>query len=240
MQRLVDDGLVAPDWNAGPHHGFVSTSVVTFVVRKGNPKNIHTWDDLLKPGVEVLTPNPFSSGSAKWNMLAAIGAKGDRGRNLGAGLAYLKELITKHVKVQDKSGRDALQDFTSGRGDVLLSYENEAITARKKGEKVDYVTPSDTIRIENPVAVTKSAPPAAKAFEEYALSPAGQQAFADWGYRPVDQAVLAKNKSRFPDPSGLFTIEDLGGWDKVNTELFDVDKGKVAKIEEDAGVSTAK
>ncbi|MEA2293778.1 MAG: sulfate/thiosulfate transport system substrate-binding protein [Solirubrobacteraceae bacterium] len=240
MQRLVDDKIVAPGWDANASKGFVSTSVVTFIVRKGNPKNIHTWDDLLKPGIEVLTPNPFSSGAAKWNMLAAIGAKGDGGKNLGAGLAYLKQLITKHVKVQDKSGRDALQNFTSGTGDVLISYENEAITAQKKGQDVDYVIPHDTIKIENPVAVTKDAPPAAKAFEDYALSPQGQQVFADWGYRPVDAAVLAKNKSKFPDPKNLFTIQDFGGWDKVNSELFDVDKGKVAKIEADAGVSTAK
>jgi sulfate/thiosulfate transport system substrate-binding protein len=240
MQRLVDAGLVDAGWDQNATHGFVSTSVVSFIVRKGNPKHIKTWDDLLKPGIEVLTPNPFSSGAAKWNMRAAIGAKGDGGKNIDAGLAYLKALVTKHVKVQDKSGRDALQNFTSGTGDVLISYENEAITAQKKGEDVDYVIPDDTIKIENPVAVTKDAPPAAKAFEDFALSPEGQQKFADWGYRPVDQTVLAKNKSKFPDPSGLFTIEDFGGWDKVNDELFDVEAGKVAKIEEEAGVSTAK
>ena len=240
MQRLVDAGLVSPDWDANAHHGFASTSVVSFIVRKGNPNHIRTWDDLLKPGIEVLTPNPFSSGAAKWNMLAAIGAKGDHGKDLDAGLAYLDELITKHVKVQDKSGRDALQNFTSGTGDVLISYENEAITAQKKGEDVDYVIPDDTIKIENPAAVTKTAPPAAKAFLDFALSPQGQQAFADWGYRPVDASVLAENKTKFPDPSGLFTIEDFGGWDKVNDELFDPENGKVAKIEEDAGVSTAK
>jgi sulfate transport system substrate-binding protein len=240
MQRLVDAGLVAPDWDQNAHKGFVSTSVVSFIVRKGNPKNIRTWDDLLKPGIEVLTPNPFSSGAAKWNMLAAIGAKGDHGKDVDAGLAYLKELITEHVKIQDKSGRDALQNFTSGTGDVLLSYENEAITAQKKGEDVDYVIPDDTIKIENPAAVTESAPPAAKAFLDFALSAEGQQKFADWGYRPVDEQVLADNKDTFPDPPGLFTIEDFGGWDKVNDELFDVEQGEVAKIEEAAGVSTAK
>jgi sulfate/thiosulfate transport system substrate-binding protein len=240
MDRLVDAGLVDANWADTPTHGFVSTSVVSFVVRKGNPKNIHTWDDLLKPGVQVLTPNPFSSGAAKWNMLAAIGAEGDHGKDLNAGLSYLRELITKHVKVQDKSGRDALSNFTSGTGDVLISYENEAITAQKKGEDVDYVIPDDTIKIENPAAVTKKAPAAAKAFLDFALSKEGQQDFADWGYRPVDASVLAKNKAKFPDPKNLFTIEDFGGWDKVNDELFDVDKGKVAKIEEDAGVSTAK
>src|ERR1700712_1249773 len=149
MTRLVDAGLVAKDWANTPSKGLVTTSVVSFIVRPGNPKHIKTWDDLLKPGIKVLTPNPFTSGAAKWNLLAAYGAKSDGGKNPQAGLAYLKELITKHVKVQDKSGRDALQTFTSGTGDVLLSYEYEATTAQKKGQKVDYVTPPDTIKIEN-------------------------------------------------------------------------------------------
>jgi sulfate transport system substrate-binding protein len=240
MDRLVGDDLVSKDWAATPTKGFVSTSVVVFVVRKGNPKGIKTWADLLKPGVQVLTPNPFTSGSAKWNLLAAFGANSNKGQDQQAGLDYLRQLITKHVKVQDKSGREALQDFTSGTGDVLLSYENEAITAQKKGEDVDYVIPDDTIKIENPIATTSSAPAAAKAFVKYALSKPGQEKFASWGYRPVDQSVLKANASKFPNPSGLFTIDDVGGWTKVNDEMFDPEKGTVAKIEADAGVSTAK
>jgi sulfate/thiosulfate-binding protein len=242
VDRLVKDGLVASTWNANAQHGFVSNSVVVFVVRKGNPKGIHTWRDLLEPGVQVLTPNPFSSGSAKWNLLAAYGAQVKEGETATQALAYLRELITKHVRVQDKSGRDALQDFTSGDGDVLLSYENEAITAQQKGKSVDYVIPQDTILIQNPVAVVqKSAHRAqAQAFVKYLLSPAGQKTFAEHGYRPVDQAVFKQYASRFPTPKGLFTIDDLGGWSKVNDEFFDPDKGSVAKIENDAGVSTAK
>src|SRR4051794_21044547 len=240
MDRLVGDDLVSKDWASTPTKGFVSTSVVVFVVRKGNPKGIHTWDDLLKPGVQVLTPNPFTSGSAKWNLLAAYGAKSNKGADPQAGLGYLRELITKHVKVQDKSGREALQDFTSGTGDVLLSYENEAITARKKGEDVDYVIPDDTIKIENPIATTSNAPAAAKAFVKFSLSKTGQEAFANWGYRPVDQSVLQANAKKFPNPSGLFTVRDLGDWGKINDAMFDPDKGSVAKIESDAGVSTAK
>jgi sulfate/thiosulfate-binding protein len=242
VDRLVKDGLVASDWADNANKGMVTDSVVALIVRKGNPKGIHGWDDLLKPGVEVLTPNPFTSGAAKWNILAAYGAKSGRGENPQAGLAYLQQLITKHVKVQDKSGREALQDFTSGNGDVLISYENEALTAQRKGAKVDYVIPDQTIKIENPIAVVaKSEHRAqAEAFVKYALSPAAQQKFADWGYRPVDQAVLAKNASKFPTPSGLFTVGDLGGWSKVDDEFFDPDKGSVAKIEQDAGVSTAK
>jgi sulfate/thiosulfate transport system substrate-binding protein len=240
MTRLVEAGLVSSDWNKTPTKGLVTTSVVSFIVRKGNPKNIHTWDDLLKPGIKVLTPNPFTSGAAKWNLLAAYGAKSKGGKDPQAGLDYLKELITKHVKVQDKSGREALQDFTSGNGDVLLSYEYEATTAQKKGEKVDFVTPDDTIKINIDIAKVEKANPAAQKFLDYVLSKPGQEKFAEWGYRPVDQAVLDANRSKFPDPPGLFTIEDLGGWSKVNTQMFDPDKGSVAKIEEDAGVSTAK
>jgi sulfate transport system substrate-binding protein len=209
----------------------VSTSVVSFIVRKGNPKNIRTWDDLLKPGVQVITPNPFSSGAAKWNLMAAVGAKG---------LPYVRTLLTKHVKVQPKSGREALQTFTSGTGDVLISYENEAITAQKKGQSVDYVIPDSTIKIENPIAVSSKAPAAAKAFLDYALSKPAQQVFASWGYRPVDQAVLSANSSKFPTPTSLFTIDKLGGWSKVNDSYFDPAKGSIAKIEEAAGVSTAK
>src|SRR3954468_5564085 len=227
LDRLVKAGLVSD----GAKGKWVSTSVVTFIVRKGNPKHIRTWDDLTKSGVQVVTPNPFSSGAAKWNLMAAVGAKG---------LPYVRELLTKHVKVQPKSGREALQTFTSGTGDVLISYENEAITAQKKGQKVDYVIPDKTLKIENPIAVTAKAPQAAKEFVSYALSKPAQQVFASWGYRPVNQEVLAANKSKFPTPSGLFTIEKFGGWSKVNDAYFDPEKGSIAKIEDAAGVSTAK
>src|SRR3954469_24497040 len=227
LDRLVKDGLVSD----GAKGKWVSTSVVTFIVRKGNPKHIRTWDDLTKSGVQVVTPNPFSSGAAKWNLMAAVGAKG---------LPYVRELLTKHVKVQPKSGREALQTFTSGTGDVLLSYENEAITAQKKGQSVDYVIPDQTIKIENPIAVTSKALRAATEFVDYALSKPAQQVFASWGYRPVNQEVLAANKAKFPTPSGLFTIEKFGGWSKVNDAYFDPDKGSIAQIGAAAGVSTAK
>jgi sulfate/thiosulfate transport system substrate-binding protein len=240
MNRLVEAGLVEPTWKDGEHEGLVTTSVVSFVVREGNPKNIKTWDDLLKPGVEVLTPNPFSSGAAKWNLLAGYGQASDAGKNPEAGLDYLRELITKHVKVQDKSGREALQNFIGGNGDVLLSYEYEAVTANKNGEKLEYVLPDDTIKINIDIATTKDAPPEAKSFLDYVLSEPAQEKFASWGYRPVNDKVLAAHKSDFPNPPGLFTIEDLGGWEKVDADLFDIEGGSIAKIEEDAGVSTAK
>jgi len=242
MTRLVDAGIVDPSWRSTPHRGLVTTSVVAFVVRKGNPKHIRTWDDLLRPGVKVLTPNPFSSGAAKWNLLAAYGQASSAGRDPQAGMDYVRALITDHVPVQDKSGREALQNFVSGDADVLLSYEYEATTAQKKGEDVDYVLPDDTIRIDIDVATTKDAPPPAQQFLDYVLSKPAQERFVDWGYRPVNEEVLSAAKARglFPDPPGLFTIDDLGGWDKVNDDFFDVEHGSIAKIEEDAGVSTAK
>jgi sulfate transport system substrate-binding protein len=233
VDRLVKAKLVSKEWtSATPTKGLVTTSLVSFVVRKGNPKGIKSWDDLLKPGVKVITPNPFTSGAAKWNLLGAY---------QHGGLRFVKELITKHVPVQPKSGREALQTFTGGEGDVLISYEYEYATAVKKGEKnLQLVQPQDTIKIENPNAVTTSADPSAKAFVDFAISPPAQQLFADWGYRPVDAATLAANKAKFPDPKKVVTIDSLGGWKKLNTDLFDPEKGSVAKIESDAGVSTAK
>jgi len=233
ITQLVDAGIVAKDWARTPTDGLVTKSVVSFIVREGNPKGIRTWDDLLEPGVEVLTPNPFTSGAARWNLLAAYAANG---------LPYVERLLEDHVKVQDKSGREALQNFTSGTGDVLLSYEYEATTAQRKGQEVDYVIPDETISIEIPIAVTSrsKAPDKARAFVDYVLSEPAQQTFAEWGYRPVNAKVLAANKDKFPTPRKLFTIRDLGGWSKVDDELFDPEKGSVAKIEQAVGVSTDK
>jgi sulfate/thiosulfate transport system substrate-binding protein len=240
VDRLVEDGIVADDWANTPTNGMVSNSVVSLMVRKGNPKNIHGWDDLLKPGIEVLTPNPFTSGGAKWNMMGAYGAQLKQGKTPEQALDYLRKLITEHVKVQDKSGRESVQDFLGGNGDVAISYENEAITARQKGEDVDYVIPDQTLLIQNPAAVTVKAKPEAKAFLSYLTSKPAQEAFAKHGYRPVDEAVAKQFAKDFPTPKQLFTIDDLGGWTKVNDEFFDPDTGSVAKIETDAGVSTDK
>jgi sulfate transport system substrate-binding protein len=240
ITRLIKAKLVAADWNADEHKGILTDSVVAFAVRKGNPKGIHTWADLLKPGVEVVTPNPFTSGGARWNLMAGYGAQIKQGKSYAEALAYLRTLITKHVEVQDKSARESLATFSGGKGDVLLAYENEAITAQRKGIKLDYVIPDSTILIENPVAVTSKSkhPEQAKAFVDFLRSDAGQKVFGEAGYRPVVESVASQFD--FPKPKGLFTIKDLGGWDRVMARFFDPDKGEVAKIEEAAGVSTSK
>jgi sulfate/thiosulfate-binding protein len=235
MTRLVDAGIVDSDWNSNQYKGMVTDSVVVFVVRKGNPKGIKTWDDLVNPGIEVITPNPFTSGGARWNLMAAYGAEIADGRSEQQALDYLHRLLSQ-TPVQDKSAREALQTFAGGKGDVMLAYENEAITAQREGEDVDYIVPEQTILIENPIAVTKDAPPAAQAFVDFLLGDEGQKIFAEKGYRPVDENALAGTS--FPKPPGLFTIEKFGGWAAVKDKFFDPDAGLVAKIEQDLGVST--
>lgn len=235
VQKLVDKGIVAQNWNAGPRKGIVTDSVVVLAVRKGNPKNIRTWADLVRPGVQIVTPNPQTSGGAKWNLSAAYGAASNVGKNQPAGEAYLKKFFG-NVVVADKSARNALQTFSSGKGDVLISYENEAIAAQKKAIGLDYVIPDQTVLIENPIAATTKSKneTAAKAFVAFAQKPAAQRLFAASGYRPVDPALV--DKKNFPTPSGLFTIAQLGGWSKVNKQLFDEKDGIVTKIQTAAGV----
>jgi sulfate/thiosulfate transport system substrate-binding protein len=238
VDKLVEPGLVDSNWaKTTGDDGFVTDSVVVFVVRKGNPKHIKTWDDLVKPGVQVLTPNPFTSGGAKWNLMAAYGAQIKQGKTPDQALAYLKALLG-NVPVQDKSGRESLQTFLNGKGDVSLSYENEAINAQQKGQDVDYVIPDQTILIQNPAAVTKDAKPQAAKFISWLHSDAAQKIYASHGYRPVIPSLV--DRSKFPTPKTLFKIDDLGGWSKVNDEFFDPTSGSVAKIEQDLGVSTAK
>jgi len=236
MTKLVKAGLVSSSWDEGPTKGMVTDSIVSFVVRPGNPKHITTWADLVKPGVGVITPNVFSSGSAKWNLLAAYGSQIAQGKSPAQARAYLSELL-HHAVAQPSSASAALQTFLSGQGDVLLDYESDALYAKSKGEPVSVVTPPQTILIQNPVAVTKTASPAAKAFLAYLLSPAGQTVWGEQGYRPVLASVAAK--FAFPRPKTLFTISTLGGWTSVNTEFFDPQTGIVAQDEQSLGVSTA-
>jgi sulfate transport system substrate-binding protein len=236
MTKLVKAGIVSPSWNKNATKGFVTNSIVSFVVRKGNPKHITTWNDLVKSGVTVITPNPFSSGSAKWNLMAAYGAQLNQGKSKAAATAYLTQLL-KHTAAQPSSASNALQTFLAGQGDVLLDYEDDALYAQSQGEPVTVITPPQTILIQNPIAVTKTASPAAKAFLAYLLSPAGQTVWGKQGYRPVLPAVASK--FNFPKPKTLFTINTLGGWTLVNTKFFDPQTGIVAKVEQSLGVSTA-
>jgi sulfate transport system substrate-binding protein len=237
ITRLVTAKLVDPSWNSDQYKGMITDSVAVIGVRKGNPKNIKTWDDLAKPGVQVLTPNPFTSGGAKWNILAGYGAKSNKGADPTAGASYLQALFS-NVPVQDSSGRASMQTFTNGKGDAIISYENEAIFAQQNGQAIDYTVPDSTILIENPIAVTTNSahPTEAKAFLDWLHTPAAQKIYAENGYRPVVQGVGGRT---FPTPAQLFTIKDLGGWSKVNKDLFDPSKSVMSSIEQSLGIATS-
>jgi sulfate transport system substrate-binding protein len=238
VQNLVP-GHVDPSWSSGAKKGIVSDSVVVIVVRKGNPLHIKGWDDIVKPGVKIVTADPASSGSAKWNVLAAYEHEIATGGSPADAKAYLTKFFGNTVS-RASSGAVAMTQFLSGTGDVLISYEDEAIAARQAGNDVDYVVPDDTFLIENPAAVTKTASQPAKDFLAFVRSDAGQKIFASKGFRPVSKAVDvgtvpgANNPSKpFPEPRHLTTIADLGGWNAVNEKFFG-DDGLVTTIEGDA------
>jgi sulfate/thiosulfate-binding protein len=241
MTRLVKDGIVAGTWDANAEKGMASDSVVVFVVRKGNPRHIAGWDDLIKPGVDVITPNPSTSGSARWNSLAGYGAQLKQGRTPAQALDYIRTLLTKSVSVQDSSASAALQTFTNGKGDVLLDYESDAIAAQKAGDAIQIIYPRQTILIETPIAVTAKSSHAAQAqaFVAWQWSQAGQTIWAQQGYRPVLASVAKQYASTFPTPHQLFTIAYLGGWTSVKRAFFDPSTGSITKIEQAAGVPTA-
>jgi sulfate/thiosulfate-binding protein len=232
VASLVKAGLVGAAWKKNRYQGIVTRSVVVFAVRKGNPKKIKDWEDLVKPGVEVVTPNVQTSGGAKWNIMAAYGAMRKKGKSHAAAVTYLRNLY-KHVVSQDKSAREALQTFLAGRGDVMLAYENEAIFANSKGQDVPYVIPKATIRIENPIAIVKTSKNKGKAgaFLAFLRTPKAQRIFGENGYRPVGPAVLKSFK--FPVRPWLFTIKSLGGWAKVDKQFFDPSTGIVTKIQKE-------
>jgi sulfate transport system substrate-binding protein len=238
MQKLVTAGLVSSKWDATSTKGIVTNSIVSFIVRKGNPKHITTWADLVKPGVKVITPNPFSSGSAKWNLLAAYGSAIAQGQSKAKATAYLTALL-QHTAAQPSSASDALETFLSGQGDVLLDYQDDADYAVTKGEPITVVTPPQSILIQNPIALTTAGAKnaAAKAFLAFLLSPAGQKIWGAQKYQPV-LASVAKTV-HLPQPKKLFTIATFGGWTKANATFFNTTSGVVAKIEQHLGVSTA-
>ncbi len=241
VSALVKAGLVSSNWDANTYKGIVANSLVVFVVRKGNPKHITTWNDLIKPGISVVTPNPSTSGSARWNIMAAYGAQLKEGKSPSQALAYVKTLITKHVSVEDPSGSTAMSTFTGGKGDVLLSYESEAISAEKAGDDVQYIIPKQTILIQTPDAVIKKSShlKQAQAFLNYLWTPAAQTIWAEKGYRPVVPSVMSKFSSKFPTPPDQFTINSLGGWTQVKSKFFDPSTGLITKIQQAAGFPTA-
>jgi ABC-type sulfate transport system substrate-binding protein len=217
MTALVRAKLVAPSWKKNKWGGMVTRSVVVFVTRKGNPKHIRTWNDLVKPDVDVVVPNVQTSGGAKWDVMAAYGAQRKIGKSHAQSVKYLEKLYD-HVVSQDKSAREALQTFLAGRGDVLLSYENEAIFAQKHDQSIDYTIPKATIAI---------------AFVRYLRTRPAQVIFGDNGYRPVLRS--AAKKYGFPVPKLMFSIKWLGGWAKVDKQFFDSRNGIVTKIQRRTG-----
>jgi sulfate transport system substrate-binding protein len=239
MDRLVQTGQVAKGWDANAYHGVVSKSVVVFVLRNGNPKHIRTWDDLVKPGVQVVFPNPFSSGGARWDVMAAYGAQLREGKTPKQAVSYLQDLFRHNVS-QDTSGRNALNTFLSGKGDVLLDYESDAKLAQSQGKPVFYLIPKATLQIETPLAaVNGSNYAAAKAFVSWLYTPVAQTIWAQNGFRSVVPGVEKKYLAQFPPRPQLFKIGYVGGWPKVSRQFFDPTNGVVAKIEQGLGVSTS-
>jgi sulfate transport system substrate-binding protein len=242
VNLLVDRGLVDPNWNRQSDDGIAADTVVVFAVRNGNPKHIKGWNDLVRPGVQVVTPNPFSSGSAKWNVLAAYGAQRRLGKTDRQATAYVQNLF-RHVVSQDTSGRNATNTFLSGKGDVLITYESEAQAARQAGQDIQYVIPRQSLLIQLPIAVLKASPnkAAANAFIRFVKAPVAQTLFAQYGFRPVDPKVAARFADRFPSRPGIFRVDDryIGGWRRADKVWFDPSRGRMTRIEQAIGGPTA-
>jgi sulfate transport system substrate-binding protein len=240
IATLADAGVVAKNWNKAPYGGIAADSVVSFVVRPGNPKHIHGWSDLVKPGIQVVTPNPFSSGSAKWNVLAAYGAARKSGMSDHKALQFVTKLF-KNVVSQDTSGSNAANTFFAGKGDVLITYESEAHSAFAAGNQGKLIVPKPTMLIELPMVALKNAPSAAKAFISYAHAPKQQAIFAANGYRPVVKSVLKRpdlaSWAKKYKTGQTFNIRDrlFGGWLKANKVWFDPNTGRMVGIERVVG-----
>jgi sulfate/thiosulfate-binding protein len=243
IDTVVDAGLISKSWTNAPEGGIAADSVVAFVVRPGNPKHIRGWKDLIRPGVQVVTPDPFPSGSAKWNVLAAYGAMRKSGVNNKQAIQFVTKLF-KHVVSQDSSGSNAANTFFSGRGDVLITYESEAYAAFAAGKQGKLVVPKPTMLIQLPMVATKSAPAGAKAFIKYVHAPKQQKIFAANGYRPVVRSVLKSpgltSWRRKYNTGPTFNIQDklFGGWLKANKVWFDLANGRMVAIERAVGGPT--
>ena len=236
VDLLVRAGLVDRNWDRQSFKGIATNSIVVFAVRNGNPKRIKTWQDLVRPGIEIVTPNPFSSGAAKWNVMAAYGAARRTGKTDKQAQLFV-EKIFRNVVSQDRSGRNATNTFMAGKGDVFITYENEARLA-----KLDYVIPRQTLLIEAPIAVLKTSSnrEVANRFIRYTKTPAAQRIFGEFGYRPLVPSVLREFAKQYPPRPGIFTINHryIGGWDAVAKRWFDPKTGIMVGIERRVGGPT--
>jgi sulfate transport system substrate-binding protein len=239
LDLLVSAGLVSSSWQAypvsKPEHGFVTDSVVAIVTRAGNPLGITGWNSLTKKGVQIVTPDPISSGSARWNLLAAYESQLQQGKKAAAAKSFLNNVVGNVIS-EPSSGSKALATFISGTGNVLLAYEADADNAKAAGDAIQVIEPQQNILIQNPSALTTSGldNPAAVAFYAYIYSAAGQAVWIAQNFRATLPSLASSNQSTFFQPTKLDLISQLGGWPAVTTKFFST-TGIVTKIENQHG-----
>ncbi len=231
VNRIQEAGLLTHDWKAGPYNGIVTTSIVSFAVRAGNPLAIKDWNDLTQPGLALLTPNPNTSGGAMWNIMAVYGAalrghvEGFPADDPEAALDFLCQVLS-NVSVMDKAARDSILNFEKGIGDLAITYENEVLVGRQSGQDYDLVIPTSTILIQNPVALVDASVDkhgtreVAEAFVDFLFTPEAQEVFADHGLRVVNPEIAASTTDQYPEVEDLFTVDYFGGWERIMTEIF--------------------
>jgi sulfate transport system substrate-binding protein len=230
IDRIANAGLITHDWRAKPNKAMISTSLVVIAVRKGNPQGVRDWADLARPGLNVLTPDPRTSGGAQWNINAIYGSAlrgfgGVAGEDQAAALGALRDIL-RNVTIMDKGARESITNFEKGAGDVAITYENEVLVGKMAGQTYEYVVPRSTILIENPVALidknvdTHGVRQVAEAFVDFLWSAECQRAFANYGLRPVDKQVAEEVKEKFPAVEDLWTVQYLGGWKKVAESIY--------------------
>lgn len=232
IKKIADAALITHDWHTPPYKGMVSTSIVVFAVRKGNPQNIHDWADLAQPGLEILTPDPKTSGGAQWNILALFGAalrgkiEGVPANDEAAATEFLKSVL-KNVTAFDKGARESITNFETGVGDVAITYENEALVGQQSGQDYEFVIPTSTILIENPVSVIDTyvnkhgTREVAEAFVQFLFTKEAQEVFAKHGLRSLDPDVAAATEAQYPAVTDLFTIGDqFNGWAEATPKYF--------------------